>query len=197
MFQSNLPQLDVRKVISEASMKAFVSEKPARFPQVQRRDSLVVHVGENQEGGIVFLGDAAHSAPPDIGQGVNSAFQDVHTLSQVMQQIPNAPISQILQEYEARRDNEIDSLITLQRFASPYQYGQTRFRGALHTVMRKVRKALADKSNGSLYPSYADMISTKLPYSEIVRRSDVAVKRIALAAACILVAFSVLVAMLV
>jgi 2-polyprenyl-6-methoxyphenol hydroxylase-like FAD-dependent oxidoreductase len=55
----------------------FISSPAGRFPAPQfvRRLSCVV-----RGTGFALLGDAAHAFPPDLGQGVNSALEDVSVL---------------------------------------------------------------------------------------------------------------------
>lgn len=51
-----------------------VQAVPGTFPAPQFVRTLATEVGGT---GFAILGDAAHAFPPDLGQGVNSALEDV------------------------------------------------------------------------------------------------------------------------
>ena len=51
---------------------------------------------------MVLLGDAAHAFPPDLGQGVNAALQDVLVLHDTLEQCGDR-VEQALPLYEQRR----------------------------------------------------------------------------------------------
>ncbi|BAZ09225.1 hypothetical protein NIES4071_10320 [Calothrix sp. NIES-4071] len=69
------------------------------------------------------MGDAIHCFPPDIGQGVNSALEDVCVLHEALSQ-SNDNISQALPLYESLRSKDLKPLIRLAQTAFPWQYNQ-------------------------------------------------------------------------
>ena len=54
---------------------------PGAFPAPQFVRTLATEVGGT---GFAILGDAAHAFPPDVGQGVNSALEDVCVLTDAL-----------------------------------------------------------------------------------------------------------------
>ncbi|MCL2934912.1 MAG: FAD-dependent monooxygenase [Trichodesmium sp. MAG_R03] len=73
--------------------------------------------------GVVLLGDVFHCFPPDIGQGVNSALEDVFILNQALTQ-NNDIISDALPLFEYLRSPDIKPLICLAQTAYSWQYNQ-------------------------------------------------------------------------
>ena len=68
-------------------MEDFVKGKAGRFPQPQfcRTAHFVATNDEGKHGtAVALLGDSLHCFPPDLGQGVNSGFQDVVALTKAV-----------------------------------------------------------------------------------------------------------------
>ncbi|CAN8077324.1 unnamed protein product [Agarophyton chilense] len=169
LFEEILPQLNARSCISSKSMKRFVEAKPIRLPPSSRVESLVVHVGGAPSAGVVFLGDAAHSFPPDTGQGMNAAFEDVQTLMQVLDGMDvNTSIENTLREYEAVRDEDLRALTTIVRSVSTFS-GASSVGLALRIWDRKLRGFLAKKFPGVLYPSMLEAIGKNYAYRDALR----------------------------
>lgn len=61
-LQQDFPQLDIRRAITEYSVRPFNGERFVRFRDVKRIKSLVMLVGH--DGTFVIFTDAAHSFPP-------------------------------------------------------------------------------------------------------------------------------------
>jgi len=87
----SFPQMeDIRELVSPEEAAAFVGSRAGRFPAPQYVRRVAASVGGT---GFVLLGDAAHAFPPDLGQGVNSALEDVVVLIQTLQSSGALPIS--------------------------------------------------------------------------------------------------------
>lgn len=187
LFEENLPQVDVRKLISADAMAEFISAGPSPFPIISRRNSLVARIGRGGEGGVLFCGDAAHNFPPDTGEGVNSGMEDIDVFCDLLDKAdPEASIESILAEYERLRDPEITGIINMSRFAAPYQYRQSQF-GALCAEMNAmVRKKLSQMFPSVLHPSMRELMWSEFSYSEIDRRTSLTTTRLQLGAASLL-----------
>lgn len=173
LLEENFPQMNIRKYITPENMKEFVECQPSTFGYVSRRNSLVASVGQESKGGVVLLGDAAHSFPPDIGQGVNAGMEDARLFVEVLHKSrEDCGLQEVMQLYEQERDKNISALMRLAQFGNPYQYGQSKFRSRLHNLNALFRKRLANSFPGLMYPSMGTMIGDDLPYSEIARRAD-------------------------
>ena len=78
----SFPQIDdISALVSTEEAEAFVSSAPGAFPAPQFVRTLATEVGGT---GFAILGDAAHAFHPDVGQGVNSALEDVCVLTDAL-----------------------------------------------------------------------------------------------------------------
>lgn len=186
LFETNFPQFPVRQCVTMESMRAFVTARPSAFGKVRRRKSIAVHVGEGtdrtdveQSGGVLFLGDSAHSFPPDSGQGVSAAFQDVQVLMQVLDKsVKDSSIGNFLQGYEVAREDDLEGLMTVARFCGPYQYRQSRIGSILSLANHALRRKLAKLFPGVMHPTIMDMMASDLSYGEIAQLASKTTQRL-------------------
>lgn len=184
LFARNFPQLeDVRAVFGREAMEAFVSRRENRFPMIQRSRSLVGCVGTGGEGagvGVVVLGDAAHAFPPDLGQGVNSALEDVALLCKVLDEADAAGggLCYALQAYETARDADVSALMRLMVVGGPYQYGQDKVGAALWIANTLLRSKLAQLAPAVFDPQIFTYINRDLPYSVMLHNVNETTRRL-------------------
>jgi len=135
-LEEAFPQLQVRDLISLDEAERFAHHEGGKFPMIHYCEGLS-HVlerekksPESRSAGVVLLGDAIHCFPPDIGQGVNSALEDVSILEQAFEETQD-DLDQALPRYEALRMDDTRALSELVQFAGPWQYKQDAFRATL------------------------------------------------------------------
>ncbi|CDF36588.1 unnamed protein product [Chondrus crispus] len=188
LFEDNFPQAKIRECISEEQMATFVQTRPSVFCPITRRDSLAFRVGEPAQGGVLVMGDAAHSFPPDLGQGVNSAFEDVAVFTDLLDGFSNdTSLDTVLKEYEARRDADTTALTKIARVAAPYQYGQNKLGSMLSVFNRNGRDKLTKLLPNFFYPAMITLVYSDIPYSCILSRTNATTLRIWLLAASLVV----------
>ncbi|GAX80168.1 hypothetical protein CEUSTIGMA_g7606.t1 [Chlamydomonas eustigma] len=90
---------------------------------------------------VLLVGDAVHCFPPDLGQGVNSALEDVFVLDQVLDKC-EGDLYKALPMYEELRMPDVKALISIMQFGYPYQYNQDKLGKALWTANFIVRLGL-------------------------------------------------------
>ncbi|WP_256386687.1 NAD(P)/FAD-dependent oxidoreductase [Hydrocoleum sp. CS-953] len=117
--------------------------------------------------GIVLLGDAVHCFPPDIGQGVNSALEDVFILNQTLAKT-NDIISDALPLFESLRSPDMKPLIRLSQTAFPWQYNQDILGKRLWSINFFIR-LLLNKILPFIFapPAFMMIQNHKLSYSQI------------------------------
>jgi len=172
IFEATFPQLHVRKMIPPEEMQRFAAVDAASFPLIQRAGGFVAHVGQ---GAVALVGDSAHCFPPDMGQGVNSALEDIVELCDGLQ---SEGLHGGVDFYERRRDEDIRSFMRIMRLANPYQYRQNKFRGALYFANRVFRTRLWKLAPDFFKPQISVMIYRRYSYSEILRLADETTLRI-------------------
>ncbi len=139
-FEKAFPQLPIRQIVSPEEADQFAKSEGGYFPTPQYCSGLYWLLKQGQAGGIdhcatgvVLLGDTIHSFPPDIGQGVNSALEDVYILNEALSKSDD-DLSHALPLYESLRLPDVKALIPLAQFAFPWQYNQAPLRTRLWNV---------------------------------------------------------------
>ncbi|RQH45935.1 FAD-dependent monooxygenase [Okeania hirsuta] len=141
-LEKAFPQLPINQIILPEESDRFAKSKGGYFPIPQYCSGLHWLLPTRENGGVVLLGDAIHCFPPDIGQGVNSALEDVCILDQALSQT-NDIISDALPLFESLRSPDIKPLIRLAQTAFPWQYNQNIPRKRLWTINFFIRLLLS------------------------------------------------------
>lgn len=123
-LEKAFPQLPINEIISPEEKERFAKSEGGYFPIPQYCSGLYLLLSsKDNSSGVVLLGDAVHCFPPDIGQGVNSALEDVFILNQALAET-NDIISDTLPLFESLRSPDMKPLIRLAQTAFPWQYNQ-------------------------------------------------------------------------
>lgn len=183
LFQENFPQLDVRKHISESTLREFISSEPIVMPPIARPASIAALVGDAhadaaKRGAVVVVGDAAHSFPPTLGMGLNIAFEDLSVLMGVIDAAASHTlIAAIATDYERARLPDIEAIMYINRVAV-LTFRRARLVSVAKWLNVVVRRALAKAAPGLFYPSITEMLALPLPYREMKRRADCTTRRL-------------------
>lgn len=196
LFEENFPNLDVRRFVSEESMRQFIGGKAIRSHGPGRRpSSLVAHVGSGRRGGVVVLGDAAHSFPPDLGLGLNVAFEDVAMFARVLDDAEeDVDVGTILERYEERRLADVKAMLHIVSCASRFRRSTRFFK--LFSWNQTLRRKLSSMFPRVFYKSMLSMTLDDISFSENKRRSDVTSRRLFYCLAVIVVALKMLIALM-
>merc|ERR1719265_634490 len=127
------PHFPIFDLASEEELTRFAEDPGGRFPQPQYSPSAAWTPAAGASGGAagaeamgaVLVGDALHAFPPDLGQGVNSALQDVMVLRSVLEAEGDASPAAAAQRYAEERTPDVLALVEMMQVAAPYQYGQS------------------------------------------------------------------------
>jgi len=131
-LETAFPQLPLTQIVSWEEAERFTKSPGGYFPVPQYCSGLYFLCNQEQTdletplssfSGIVLLGDAIHCFPPDIGQGVNSALEDVCVLNDALAQTKDQ-LSLVLPLYESLRLPDSKALVYLAQVAYPWQYNQ-------------------------------------------------------------------------
>lgn len=166
MLEDEFPQLDIRKVIQREDMERFASATPGVLPRIQRTPSLQRVVGGLS---LVLLGDAAHTCPPDIGEGANCALEDIAVFTRFLRDGRNEPLADVIKKYESERTKDVEALVRITQYAAPYQYGQDKQKAFFHSIEVAVRMLL-NKALPQIFHPHVVFLVKQLPYSEALQR---------------------------
>jgi kynurenine 3-monooxygenase len=144
----SFPQLPLCQMISLPEADRFAKSTGGTFPIPQFCSGLhyllpsPTKCNETTASSVLLLGDAAHCFPPDMGQGVNSALEDVYILNQVLAENED-DLVRSLPSYETRRSPDVEALVRLAQIAAPWQYNQAPLRTKLWLMGVVVRLGLS------------------------------------------------------
>lgn len=114
----------------------------------------------------------------DLGQGVNSALEDVHELWNAIES-NNGNIDGALKMYEEQRLPNVYALIQLQQFSAPYQYNLEPLKNKAWGINLLMRTQLSKLAPFMFDNASFMLVQQGLPYSEILRRSHNTTRNIA------------------
>jgi 2-polyprenyl-6-methoxyphenol hydroxylase-like FAD-dependent oxidoreductase len=123
--------------------------------------------------GAIILGDALHAFPPDLGQGVNSALQDVMGLQAALEAEGDDSPQRVAKHFENQRLPEAKALVKMMQVGAPFQYSQSIWRSKLWTLCFLVRVML-NKLMPSIFdkPVALQVQNPEMSYSEGWRRAS-------------------------
>ncbi|MEH2276959.1 MAG: NAD(P)/FAD-dependent oxidoreductase [Nostoc sp.] len=169
------PQLPLEKIIFPEEIARFTSSEGGKFPIPQYCSGLYKIWGkpeDNQGTAVILLGDATHCFPPDIGQGVNSALEDVYQIHEILAATQDN-LSQALPRYESLRKPDIKALIRLAQISYPWQYNQDLLQKRLWSINFFGRLLLNRLLPFFFSPhSFLLIQNHELSYSEILAKSN-------------------------
>lgn len=101
-------------------------------------------------GRVVLLGDAAHAATPNIGQGACQAIEDAVVLGQCLQQEP--VLADALKKYEKRRMARTSKIIEISRRMGEMAHWRHPLLGRLrNSLVRAIPKLITQRHLEELY----------------------------------------------
>ncbi|WP_242037975.1 NAD(P)/FAD-dependent oxidoreductase [Tolypothrix sp. FACHB-123] len=174
-FKQAFPQIPIEKIISSEEIARFTSSDGGKFPVPQYCEGLYKILGnpDNNEGtAVILFGDAVHCFPPDIGQGVNSALEDIYVFQEILTETQDN-LSQALPQYQKIRQPDIKALIRLVQISYPWQYNQDPLQKRLWSLNFFLRLVLSKSLPFIFYPhSFVMIQNQELSYSEILTKSN-------------------------
>ena len=166
----SFPQLPVNKIVSAQEAQRFAISEGGEFPVPQNCNGFYSILNNNSF--IVLLGDAIHSFPPDLGQGVNSALEDVFILENALEKTNNNLV-EALPLYESSRIADTRALIRLMQIGYPWQYNQAPIRKKLWSINFLLRLSLS-KLLPFLFspPAFFLIQNHQLSYKKILMKAE-------------------------
>lgn len=175
LLRCMFPQLCVDDIVSLKEAEKFSQTVATTMPKVRWATSVGGTFGEGQSG-VLLLGDAGHSFPPDLAQGVNVAFEEACTLREILvaQQDQSAAggVRGLVEEFERRRGEETRALVKLAACGAAYQYGQNWFGLRAEKLNRRVRGGLARVLPWVFAPCADSLARSGMEYSRAARKVD-------------------------
>lgn len=108
-FSKAFPRLDFSSktpLIEQEEFDRFAANDGLTLPPIQYSPELHVK-SPSGDAAVLILGDAAHTFPPDLGEGVNAGLEDVVVLDEALTN--NGKVGDMATEYSKARKPEVRS----------------------------------------------------------------------------------------
>ena len=170
-LETGFPQLNIDEVFPDEEIKNFLGYRPGKFPDPQYSPKVHAKLGEGEvETNFVLIGDAAHSFPPDLGLGVNSALEDMYLFGKSLEASPSN-VEQAATQYQKERLPESRALVRLVRKVFPYQYNHVPWRFKLSLAKILLQMNMHRWTGGFIdEPIFRLSQKETLTYTELERR---------------------------
>ncbi len=106
-FAKAFPRFDFSaesSLVEKEEFDRFATTEGLSLPPCQYSPELYV-VSPNSEAAVILVGDAVHTFPPDLGEGVNSGLEDVLCLDEAL--TTNGKLGDVARDYGAQRGPEV------------------------------------------------------------------------------------------
>jgi kynurenine 3-monooxygenase len=118
-FAKSFPRFDFStdsSLVTQAEFNRFAETDGLRLPPCQYSPELYVASPTTaaKQGAVILVGDAVHTFPPDLGEGVNSGLEDVFVLDEILSKHEN--IGDAAKEYAFHRGPEVRSSCRRNRY---------------------------------------------------------------------------------
>jgi kynurenine 3-monooxygenase len=112
-FAKAFPRFDFSaesSLVEKEEFDRFATTEGLKLPPCQYSPKLYV-VSPNSEAAVILLGDAVHTFPPDLGEGVNSGLEDVLCLDECLTKL--GKIGDVAKYYGSLRGPEVCANVDL------------------------------------------------------------------------------------
>ena len=118
---------------------------------------------------VALIGDACHAMVPFYGHGMNSGFEDITVLNQMIDKYGD-DWANLLNEYENSRKPNTDAIAELSYRNFMEMSDKTADKNFL--LQKKIEKWFSDKHPDKWIPLYSRVTFTHEPYAEALAEGD-------------------------
>jgi len=182
-LRKDFPQLNVDEAFDKETVANLSASSGSIFPKARWCRKATAWIDQV---GVALLGDALHSFPPDIAQGVNSGLVDVRVLLEcwprkAFSELSTSALKEALDAFDRKQAPEAEAVCKLIPIGMPYQYFQAGFFGKLSFFSSLIVRMLAWKTLPSLFSApviFAVTSKPALPYTEILEKHHANTRRL-------------------
>lgn len=157
-FQTNFPE--IARLLTPAVAEAFLHRPISNILTIRCNR---YHHGDS----VLLVGDAAHATSPSLGQGCNSAFEDIAIFDRLLDEYADN-IAEAIAQFTIRRKADAHALVELSDYAFPLA-GKLRFIEFL--IRLQTAQILHSIFPKFFSPSLLRLVSeTTIPYAEVLQR---------------------------
>ena len=168
-FQENFP--DIRPNISPEEAKAFLEKPVSRIMTIRCNPY-------HYQNSVLILGDAAHAVAPSLGQGCNSAMEDIVILERLLDEYEDN-WTEVLTQFSLRRIPDTHALRELSDYAFPLSKRliiewllRRKISRAMHKLFPKYFPLYFSERASDTLDSYSEILNSARGWIDKVKREN-------------------------